>query len=120
MKWKANIDEGTDCLRTRFVLSVVDEVALAGQVGGMPIEDVESGIAQAHWRSRLVGVHGGVDGRTRAGICGAVVVHIVGSGAVGRGGGGRIRSVGLVRRERAHGLAGGGHRLGASGEVMQN
>lgn len=99
---------------------MIDEVALAGQIGGMPIEDVEGGIAQAHWRSRLVGVHGGVDGRTRAGICGAVVVYIVGSGAVGRGGGGGVGLIGLVRREGAHGLAGGGHRLGASGEVMQN
>ena len=50
LEWKANVDERAEGLRAGFVLGVVEEVALAGLVGWMPLKNVEVWVGGERWR----------------------------------------------------------------------
>lgn len=72
LKGQTNVDQSAESLGRGFVLGVIEEVSLAGEVRGMPFEDVEIAVvegARGRWSrigEEVLGavVHGAVDVRS--------------------------------------------------------
>ena len=82
LEGEVDVEEGGDGLDGAGVLGVVEEVALAGLVFGVPLEDVELGVVGA-LRGGGGGVGGAVGGRDGGGWVGEGGVGEAGEGGIG-------------------------------------